>query len=389
MTPPVAAERPDRTPVPPPPARPRPIILIGAGGIAHDAHLPAYRKAGFPVVGVCDLDPAKAAVLAGQFGIPRVFTTVSDAARQAPPEAVFDLAVPAPALAGVIAALPPGRAALLQKPLGESLAEAQALAALCHRRQLRAAVNFQLRYAPNMLAARERIAAGMLGRLHAMEARVNVYMPWQLWRFLARHPRVEVLYHSIHYLDLIRSFLGDPIGVYAKTLRHPATPAMGPTRSAIILDYGEQFLVTVSATHHNVFGPEHQESFIRWEGTRGMMIAQMGVNLDYPAGRPDTLEFFTLEQPAPEPAVLAPAPPGSASPPATPAWRSAPLAGNWFPDAFIGSMASLMRWADDAACPAPTAVADAVRTMALVEAAYESSAAGGRPVAKAQPEVAP
>ena len=33
----------------------RPVVLIGAGGIAHDAHLPAYAKAGFPVVAVVDL----------------------------------------------------------------------------------------------------------------------------------------------------------------------------------------------------------------------------------------------------------------------------------------------------------------------------------------------
>ncbi len=347
----------------------RPIVIIGAGGIVHDAHLPAYRQAGFPVAGICDLDAAKAAALARQFAIPRVYSTLAEAVRAAPPEAVFDVAVPAPALQAVVAELPAGRAALLQKPLGESLAQAQAIAALCRRRQLRAAVNFQLRYAPNVLAARDLLAGGALGQLHAMEARVNVHMPWGLWTFLARHPRVEVLYHSIHYLDLIRGFLGDPRGVYAKTIRHPATPDMGPTRSAIILDYGDQFLATVTATHHNVFGPERQESFIRWEATRGMIIAQMGLNLDYPAGRPDTLEYAVVE-----------GDPASGSAQAKPVWHSVPLAGNWIPNAFIGTMASVMRWADDANAPAPTAVEDAVKTMAVVEAAYASSAAGGHPL---------
>ena len=31
------------------PDHPRPIVLIGAGGIVRDAHLPAYAKAGFTV----------------------------------------------------------------------------------------------------------------------------------------------------------------------------------------------------------------------------------------------------------------------------------------------------------------------------------------------------
>ena len=39
----------------PVPSRPRPIVIIGAGDIVRDAHLPAYRKAGLPVAGAFDL----------------------------------------------------------------------------------------------------------------------------------------------------------------------------------------------------------------------------------------------------------------------------------------------------------------------------------------------
>ncbi|MGI9354858.1 MAG: hypothetical protein ACR2PF_06825 [Rhizobiaceae bacterium] len=38
------------------PACPKPIVIIGAGGIVRDAHLPAYKKAGFEVRGVFDID---------------------------------------------------------------------------------------------------------------------------------------------------------------------------------------------------------------------------------------------------------------------------------------------------------------------------------------------
>ncbi len=38
----------------------RPIVVIGAGGIVHDAHLPAYRKAGFPVAALVDVNQEKA-----------------------------------------------------------------------------------------------------------------------------------------------------------------------------------------------------------------------------------------------------------------------------------------------------------------------------------------
>lgn len=42
------------------PNTPRPIVMIGAGGIVNDAHLPAYKKAGLPVAGIFDLDGEKA-----------------------------------------------------------------------------------------------------------------------------------------------------------------------------------------------------------------------------------------------------------------------------------------------------------------------------------------
>jgi predicted dehydrogenase len=43
-------------------------------------------------------------------------------------------------------------------------------------------------------------------------------------------------------------------------------------------------------------------------------------------------------------------------------------------------MASVMRWAENVDDPAATSVEDALKTMALVEAAYRSSDRGGEPV---------
>ena len=69
---------------PPHPEAPRPIVSIGAGGIVHDAHYPAYRKAGFSVAGVFDLDTERARRMAEQFDVPRVFTSLEEAVAEAP-----------------------------------------------------------------------------------------------------------------------------------------------------------------------------------------------------------------------------------------------------------------------------------------------------------------
>ncbi len=344
-------------------------MIIGAGGIVRDAHLPAYRLAGFQVSAIHDLDFDRARRLAADFGIPRVSPALADAVRDAPADAVFDVAVPASALAGVLAALPDGAAVLIQKPFGEDLAQARDLLALCRRKNLHAAVNFQLRYAPAVLAARELIASGAIGELHDIEVRVTVHMPWHLWTFLEQSARVEILYHSIHYLDLIRSFAGEPEGIYAKTLKSPLAPRLHSTRTAMILDYGERVRATVTTNHGHDFGLRHQESYIKWEGTRGAIKTQLGLLMDYPRGVRDYLEICSFASDTST----------SASSSAR-EWREEPLAGSWFPHAFIGTMAEVMRHADGEAGAPPTNVEDAARTMALVEAAYESSARGATPI---------
>jgi predicted dehydrogenase len=61
-------------------------------------------------------------------------------------------------------------------------------------------------------------------------------------------------------------------------------------------------------------------------------------------------------------------------------WQQVALRGSWFIEAFEGPMSNLQRFVagEDAALISP--VDDALKTMALVEACYLSSASGGTPV---------
>jgi len=345
-----------RTAAPPRPAKPRPIVIVGAGGIVRAAHLPAYAKADFPVLALMDPAPGKASDLARDMGIARSFTSLKEMVAFAPNDAVYDVAVPASAIPGILPQLPDGAAVLIQKPMGDTLEEARQIRDLCRKKSLVAAVNFQLRYSPNNLAARALAAKGLLGEIHDMEVQVRTYTPWQLWSFLSTAPRLEILYHSIHYLDLVRSWMGNPRGIYAKTVRHPSYPKLAATKSVMILDYGEWKRVFIATTHGHDLAEEYQRSFIQWEGPEGGMRARMGVNLDYPKGKPDTLEY----------ARRGAAPTG---------WHSCAIRGNWFPEAFIGSMGALQAFVEGSAAELPSSFEDAYQTMALVEAAYESSAA--------------
>ena len=68
-------------------------------------------------------------------------------------------------------ALPDGAVALIQKPMGSNLAEATAiLEDLPCQASSQAAVNFQLRFAPMMLALKDAIAKGWLGEVVDFDA---------------------------------------------------------------------------------------------------------------------------------------------------------------------------------------------------------------------------
>lgn len=343
--------------------KPLPIVLIGAGGIVQNAHLPAYRKGGLPVAAVVDRHPERARALAAEWGIGIHGATLADVLPQLRGPVIFDTAVPAAAVLEVLSTIPAGATVLIQKPLGGTLGEAEAIVTLCRERELRAAVNFQLRWAPNMVAARAITDAGALGTLHDIEVQVSTHTPWELWSFLKTAPRLEIVYHSIHYLDLVRSWLGNPQRVYARTVRNPRTPDLAATKSVIVMDYGEWKRVFIATNHGmDMPYPELQHSYVQWEGTAGVMRARMGVNLDYPKGRGDTLEFYPHE------------------PHAKFAAGVQPIAGEWFPDAFLGSMLSVERFALGEAATMPTSVEDALDTMRVVEAAYLSSERGGEPL---------
>lgn len=347
---------------PPVPEHSRPILCIGAGGIVRDAHLPAYRKAGYDVFGLVDLDRGKAEALAEEFDVPNAFGDLGAAIAAAPDDVVFDVAVPAANIASILPLLPDGAPVLIQKPMGDDLAQADEIRGICERKELIAAVNFQLRFAPYVVAARDLVSRGLLGEVHDVEIRMTVYTPWQLWKFLEELDRVEILYHSIHYIDLIRSFLGNPAGVYAKTVRHPKAEKIASSRSAIILDYGDMVRANIQTNHGHGFGRRHQEACIKLEGTEGAVWIRSGLNLNYPEGEPDVFEYVLLRD-------------GE-----EPKWTELPLEGSWFPDAFIGTMGSLQRYLEGTADELPTRVSDAHDTMAVVEAAYRSSAQGATPI---------
>jgi predicted dehydrogenase len=165
---------------------------------------------------------------------------------------------------------------------------------------------------------------------------------------------VEILYHSIHYIDLVRTLLGNPEAVFAKTVKHPLMKELASVRSNIILDYGDMLRANILTNHCHIYGQQYQHSWIKLEGTKGAIRIHMGALMNYPTGEADKLEYTVLKD----------GKPGD--------WKTIPLEGTWFPHAFAGSMQQVMDVANGITTTPDNSVEDCIHTMACVEAAYLS-----------------
>lgn len=326
------------------------IGIVGCGGIVQYAHLPAYREAGLRVLAVHDVDAAKARAVAEEFGIPTVAASVEEVAAT-PGVAIVDIAVPPweqPAIVARAAAA--GRHLLCQKPLALEYPTALEEVEAAERSGILLAVNQQMRWAPCIAATRSLVRQGAIGRLREARIQVDVATPWHMWPWLASAPRLEVLFHSIHYLDSLRSILGDPVWVTSVHGRDPVRPrVVGETRTTTVLEYADGLQAQVIVSHDNDHGTPAAHVIVR--GETGAIEGTIGLLYDYPTGRVDTLALLR------EGATVEEFDFGSM---------------RWIPDAFLGPMADLMDAIATGRQPI-TSGRDNLGTIAVALAAYRSA----------------
>jgi predicted dehydrogenase len=329
------------------------IGVVGGGGIVNYAHLPAYRTAGFRVLACYDRNPEAAERTARDHGIPRVAASLEEMLADEAIQ-IVDIAIsPWDQVAVATRAVAAGKHLLCQKPLSDDYAQAVALVDAARAAGVKLAVNQQMRWDAGIRVSRQLLEQGALGDVADARIDVSVRTPWHMWPWMAESARLEVMYHSIHYLDSIRFLFGDPARVAAFHARWPGQPETGETRTLTLLEYAGDLRVVIDVNHHNWSDDAYAR--FRWLGTQGIVRGTIGLLYDYPTGRVDTLEY----QPRVEPLR----------------WRAAELATRWIPDAFVGPMASLMRAIQTDGEPL-TSGADNLGTLRTVAAAYRSAAEG-------------
>lgn len=336
------------------------IGCIGAGMIMADVHLAAYRHARFEVVAIASRTQARAAEVAGRYGIPIVHATPA-ALIEDPRVDILDIAFPPdqqPALIRLALAQPHIKAILAQKPLALELAEARSLRDDAHAAGKLLSVNQNMRFDQSMRVLKQLLDRGDLGTPVIATIDMRAIPHWQ--GFLAGYDRLTLANMSVHHLDVLRFLFGEVQEIYTAARPDPRTAF--PHRDGITVSTLRFASGLLAVSLEDVWSGPRQEGFdsdiyIRWrvEGTDGVAQGTIG----WPDGTPSTARFVSTRS--------------TGGRWVEPTWPTC-----WFPHAFVGVMEQL-QYALETGTEPILSVNDNVRTMALVEAAYRSLAEN-RPV---------
>ena len=324
------------------------IGIIGCGGIVSGAHLPAYQAAGLNVVAVYDVDEEASRAVAADFSIPVVAGSAEELASRDDVDIVDIAVLPwvQPEIVPVVAAA--GKHMLCQKPLAMDYATGVAEVEAAEAAGVLLAVNHQMRWDAGIAAARDLVAQGALGTVTEAQVQVSVSTPLHLWAWIAESPHLDIKIHSTHYLDALRSILGDPVWVTSVHGRYPGqAPVVGETVTKTVLEYQDGHQALVATNHFNEHGTPYAE--FRFLGTEGTLQGTIGLMYDYPKGRPDTLSLYRDGSDV----------------------QIFRFDTKWLPDAFLGPMSDLMDAIATGRQPV-TAGRQMLPTLAIGEAAYLS-----------------
>lgn len=204
------------------------VAMIGTGFMG-PVHVEALQRLSIPVRGILGSSPEKSKRAATALGLPKAYASYSEVLED-PSVASVHIATPNRLHFSMgKAALQAGKHVLCEKPLAMNSAESAELVAIARRCGKAAGVNYNIRYYPLALQARELVRGGQLGEVYAITG--SYVQDWLLyntdynWRVLSEEGGALRAIADIgtHWLDLVYSITGLEVESVCADLRtvHP------------------------------------------------------------------------------------------------------------------------------------------------------------------------
>jgi D-apiose dehydrogenase len=327
--------------------------LIGCGFFSTN-HLHGWRGVkGASIVAVCDRDPARLALVGDQFDIASRFDNAEEMMVQEKLDFV-DIATTVPSHRPLVEAAAAHRIAVIcQKPFAQSIADANAMVAACEKAGVRLMVHENFRWQSAIQTVGAIVRKGEIGT--PFWGRVSFRSAYDVFSgqpYLAASDRFIIEDLGIHILDIARFLFGDAIRITART--HRSNSAIkGEDVATILLDHASGVTSVVDCSYATRLAIEpFPETLIEVDGSEGSLRLNQGYRLAV------TNSHGARQQ--------------DVSPPLLP-WASRP----WHNiqesvQAIQNHWAECLRSGREAA----TSGRDNVKTLALVEAAYNSARSG-------------
>ena len=331
------------------------IGILGSGFIVDECHLVSYRRAGFNPVGIASRNRENAARVAGRHMIPRVYDNY-DQLLDDPRIEILDIAVPPNRQLDLIrAACARGtvKGILAQKPLALNYVDAAQAVCCCEAAGIVLSVNQNMRYDPTVYTAKMLLQQDFFGAPVFATIDMRGIPHWKPWQVETGSATLKVM--SIHHLDCMRYWFGEPERLFCSTRSDPRTKF--PHTDGIcttILEYANDLRCVVIDDVWT--GPAEEgcpgDIRIEWriEGLDGLAIGDIGWCKD-PYTTPSTMRYARKGDEG---------------------FRYFKPIESWFPDAFSATMGQLLIAVETKHTPAISG-SDNLKTIALVEAATLSA----------------
>ena len=280
------------------------IGIIGSGNISGTHARAASAIPGVAVAAVYGRNAARVATLAGRHGA-APYTEFDRFLRHLPME-VVTIGTPSGLHATHgIAAAERGLHVLVEKPIDVTVARANALLDAARANRIKLGVFFQDRFAPGIRTLKQRIDDGVLGRPILASARVKWYRPPEYygaskWRGTrALDGGGALMNQGIHTVDLLLWLLGPVRRVFARTAT--ALHAIEVEDIAVaVLEFESGALATLEATTAAFPGYPRR---IELSGTDGTAIVEddrlLSIDVRSSAASPDRKGPASQERSAP------------------------------------------------------------------------------------------
>jgi len=189
------------------------IGIIGAGGIARFAHIPAYkRNAACKLGAISDIDEKARKEALKKFNIAHVYKVALEMIDREELDAVSICTPPNTHAELVLECARKHIHILCEKPFALSTDEAERMVTECRKNNVILAVAYMLRFDPNLVQIKKRLIQGKLGRLRSVISVYHRPPPTKKWYF---EPEISgggvIMDLGSHLIDLHNWFVDDEV----------------------------------------------------------------------------------------------------------------------------------------------------------------------------------